>query len=392
MPRILVRPDQLRALGTQLLQVSGDLRGVEGRVSSALGGLGWEARQKAGVDGQTNQARSQARSLAAQAEEMSRYLTVKAQVFEEADRVGANGIVSVVTVWTKWQADYRAAMPSFDQVRDSAWWRQMKKVGWHTRFWELDYLKFQAEQEDKGFTSPLARIRDLDGRTKELEQQREALQKRASGLLNQVIPELPLRKDKDGLPWRVKSDTYEEQVARLDAEINRLSELKQKYTRYYLLDDLIKQGIPEDGPSMPKRLYGCTYYAATRRNVDSWNAWGDGGAWGRNGMEAGWEVGRMPVKGSLVSFRPGACYYDESKGKDIPLDAAHGHVAYVERVDYSKPDVVRIEISEGNNTGVVGPGNVQKNFWVTISKDEIDDDGIVFIYGPDRPPEQMYSA
>ena len=96
MPRILVSPDQLRALGARLRQVCGDLRGVEGRVGNALGGLAWEARQKAGVDGQANHARSQARALAAQAEEMGRYLERKAQVFEDADRQSVTDLEVVI--------------------------------------------------------------------------------------------------------------------------------------------------------------------------------------------------------------------------------------------------------------------------------------------------------
>jgi hypothetical protein len=88
MTRILVDPDQLRSLSVRLQQTASDLQGVEGRVGSALGGLAWEARQKANVDGQANHARSQARALAAQADEMSRRLVAKAQAFEEADGQG----------------------------------------------------------------------------------------------------------------------------------------------------------------------------------------------------------------------------------------------------------------------------------------------------------------
>ncbi|RLB23011.1 MAG: hypothetical protein DRG71_06480, partial [Deltaproteobacteria bacterium] len=93
--RILVNPDQLRALSAQLQQVAGDLQGVESRVSGALGGLDWEARQKVGVEGQVGNARNQARALAAQAEEISRYLASKAQAFEEADGQGAASLPRV---------------------------------------------------------------------------------------------------------------------------------------------------------------------------------------------------------------------------------------------------------------------------------------------------------
>jgi len=101
MPRIRVDPTQLRALGAQLQQVSGELQSVEGRVGSTLGGLAWEARQKANVDGQANHARSQARALAAQAEEMARYLQRKAQAFEEADGQGVGGVGQISVAFTE---------------------------------------------------------------------------------------------------------------------------------------------------------------------------------------------------------------------------------------------------------------------------------------------------
>jgi len=121
MTRILVRPDRLRAFGAQLQQSSGDLRGVEGRVGSALGGLSWEARQKAGVDGQVSQARSQARVLAAQAEEMARYLQRKAQAFEEADGQGVGGVGQVFGAFTEW-VQGTPSWWGFPSQQVNAWW------------------------------------------------------------------------------------------------------------------------------------------------------------------------------------------------------------------------------------------------------------------------------
>ena len=95
MPRIKVDPARLRAFSAQLQQTADDLQGIGRRVGNALGGLAWEARQKAGVDGQVNRACSQARSLAAQVEEMSRYLQRKAQAFEDADGQGVSDLEQV---------------------------------------------------------------------------------------------------------------------------------------------------------------------------------------------------------------------------------------------------------------------------------------------------------
>ncbi len=102
MPRIKVNPARLYDLGAHVRQVGGALLSVEGRVRSALGGLDWEVRQKAGVDGLVNYARSQARALAAQAEEMGRYLERKAQAFEDADGQGAGGVGQVSGAFVAW--------------------------------------------------------------------------------------------------------------------------------------------------------------------------------------------------------------------------------------------------------------------------------------------------
>ncbi len=392
--RIVVVPERLRSLSSQLQLTARELGALSGRVGSALGGLDWETRRKAGVDGWVGDARGRANALAGQAETMAQYLSRKAQAFWDTDQVGAAIVLGVATAWKSWEVSYRAAIPDMDNVRDSSWWRQIDQSGWHTRFSELGRLKAEIERNDSVAAPSLERIRDLQIRIEELEVQRAKLQKHASNPLNQIIPELPLRADKDGTPWRVLADSDEDRIVQLDAEIKRLLNLKHMHVQYYLLDDRIKQGIPQDGPSEPKALYGCTYYAATKRNVDTWDAWGNGAVWGNNARDAGWETGRMPVKGALVSFQPGTSYYDEGKGYDVQLDTTYGHVAYVEDIDWSRSDVVRIKLSEGNNTGVVGPGDVREGFWVTLDKKGVKRGDATFIYGPEPlPPEQqMYMA
>ncbi len=190
-----------------------------------------------------------------------------------------------------------------------------------------------------------------------------------------------MRSDTDGVPWRVKSDSFEDQVTSLDGQIRRLSSQRQLVGKYSLLDGLIRQGIPEDGPSKPMKLYGCTYYAASRRNVDSWTAWGHGGAWAENAANAGWEIGTVPLSGALVSFRPGASYGDD-KGVLRSVDGTYGHVAYVEEVDWTSADQARIKLSEGNYIKDMAPGsgNKRENIWITLSNDQIKE--VTFIYGP----------
>lgn len=96
MTRIIVVPETLRSLSSQLQRAAQEINAVSGRVSGALGGLDWETRQKASVDGQVNDARGRASTLASQAETMARYLANKAQAFEQADMQSTADLDSVI--------------------------------------------------------------------------------------------------------------------------------------------------------------------------------------------------------------------------------------------------------------------------------------------------------
>lgn len=94
MYRIVVVPEQLRALSARLQQAATELDALGGHIGGAYGGLDWETRYKAGVEGQVGDARRRAAALAQQAEAMARFLTTKAQAFEEADRQGVAALNS----------------------------------------------------------------------------------------------------------------------------------------------------------------------------------------------------------------------------------------------------------------------------------------------------------
>lgn len=114
MTRIIVVPETLRSLSSQLQRAAQEINAISGRVSGALGGLDWEARQKAGVDGQANDARSRASALANQAETMARYLANKAQAFEQADAQSTADLDSVIR-----QYPLPVPMPAPTPVPDS---------------------------------------------------------------------------------------------------------------------------------------------------------------------------------------------------------------------------------------------------------------------------------
>jgi hypothetical protein len=104
--RIVVIPERLQQLGSQMQQVGSQLRALDGRLGSATAGLSWEARSRANIDGSASQARSRARNLAEQAENLGRFLGARAQAFNDADRQGVNGMAQVAVGYAAMQRDW----------------------------------------------------------------------------------------------------------------------------------------------------------------------------------------------------------------------------------------------------------------------------------------------
>ncbi len=90
MTRILVVPERLHDLSRQMNQTASELHNLEGHLGRALGGLDWQVRQQANVEGQVRAAQGQARALAERAEAMARFLAERATAFQQADAEGAS--------------------------------------------------------------------------------------------------------------------------------------------------------------------------------------------------------------------------------------------------------------------------------------------------------------
>ena len=99
--RIIVNPDQLRDLAKQLTHSGNELHAISDNLSHVLSYLDWEVRQKANVDAQVSTACAEANPLVAQTESMARFLTAKAQAFEEADGQGVANLGQVSNIYTE---------------------------------------------------------------------------------------------------------------------------------------------------------------------------------------------------------------------------------------------------------------------------------------------------
>jgi len=237
-----------------------------------------------------------------------------------------------------------------------------------------------------------ADLADVAKTKADLQEQLKALQDERDNFWNNILPSeqgLKLGFDDRFLdaPWRTKSDDLEEKIADLERQIEQMTieEVKlqtdlQKNQDLYdqttqgrdkiqqNLQNLEKKqinGIRFDGPTKvngsPPRLFGCTYYAASKRELDWGPPFGNAGDWDNNAGKT-YDIGKTPIQGAIVVFDPESDYGHEK----------WGHVAVVEAVDWDS-ESIRIKISEGNylEGQQVGPGEITAPHWITIPADQL---------------------
>ncbi|MFQ3634127.1 CHAP domain-containing protein [Roseiflexus sp.] len=84
---------------------------------------------------------------------------------------------------------------------------------------------------------------------------------------------------------------------------------------------------------------GCTNYVLRKVNMDDMGRWPDAYKWNEAAEKAGYALGSVPLKGSVMVFEPGV----------LGGHAQLGHVAYVENVETDeKSGLMRVKISEAS--------------------------------------------
>ncbi len=242
-------------------------------------------------------------------------------------------------------------------------------------------------------------INAIDAKIVELERKKAEAQKKADALLNKVIPDWPLERDSDGVPWRVRTDDYEDEVVEYDRQIQELQTQKQALqgdlsSRQQLeahfaklqqqqnaLNQVIGEGVPSDGPTTPKWLHnqlaGCTNYVAEKRDVSDFGGGhpGDASDWNNQAESAGYEFGERPAKGAIMVF--------EGDNNVMRVDKDAGHVAYVEKVEKVdggyKVSVSQADTKYDSKGNFVRGTYVNKRSSMIFVKDGAK--GVSFIYG-----------
>ncbi len=139
----------------------------------------------------------------------------------------------------------------------------------------------------------------------------------------------------------------------------QLHDLRQQRT---VLQQAINEGIPEDGPgaihdNFPKGE--CTWYASSRRNF-GYDITGHAKVWDEKALTAGYEVGEVPVKGSVMVWQPGVHGASEE----------YGHVSFVERIEPAGNGAIRVWYTDNDH--------MDASVSVLIMPGE---NGVNFIYG-----------
>ncbi len=218
---------------------------------------------------------------------------------------------------------------------------------------QLDGMKSAEELQNE--------INGIDAKIAELEKKKAEAQKKADDWFNKVVPDWPLEGDSDGVPWRVKADDFEDEVAEYDRQIRELQAQKQVLQndlnmrqqldahlaelqgRQEALDQVVDKGVPLDGPSKWHPYFpgtdntNCTKYAASKRDVP---CRGDAHQWNEQAESGGFETGNHPVRGSVLVIEP------DPAGKQS--DPTMGHVAIVESVTDLGDGKYSVHISEGS--------------------------------------------
>ncbi|GIK55910.1 MAG: hypothetical protein BroJett015_15730 [Chloroflexota bacterium] len=141
------------------------------------------------------------------------------------------------------------------------------------------------------------------------------------------------------------------------AEARRLEEL---YDQRSQLDGLMRDGVTVGKPGPNNFPEGqCTWYVASRREIGPLH--GDARLWNSVASDTGYDVGDVPIKGSIMVWQPGVHNADQN----------YGHVSFVERVIPNRDGTFTVEFTDNLN---MNPDNPTR---IVITPGE---EGVSFIY------------
>jgi len=371
---ILIKPEQLRKTADELTQSAKKIYNSLNKIDEIMESIGPERFSGVRADHLRKQYQTRREQLFSASELVGKFsakLDILANEFEGADnKIGGAKFNLLPGLLEKIKnGDVLGISEAAEPFENQPVRNEYIQMRYHDRVEEYSRLEMRRQQllqlvdPDKA-SATKNELTEVEELIKEKEAHLAEAEKGSEAILNKLIPTLPLEKDADGVPWRVKADDYEDEVAKLQEELAELNKKKENLQNILAnekelidinekqteLKQLIeKEGIPSDGPTakyLLNDLAGCTRYVATKRDVISFpNDNGEPGHprnamyWDDQAKDAGYSVGKVPVIGSVVVFEPGSSATSSNVG----------HVGYVEKVtivdggykvEYSQADTI----------------------------------------------------
>jgi len=361
---IHMETEQVRSVARQLDATAEQIHLEIERIASQARGIPWQSPRRDQYVAAVEQLRQKIQALAQQGAELSQRVQREVDEWISADGQGAihfQEIKRSLPDLTPFIAGGGGVILASAQVLGTStqinaqYSQEYRAMPWQGRYAEQKNLQKQIDAAQKRLNDMRSaeeiqnEINDIDAQLADLERKKKEAQAKADAWYNKVIPDWPLDGDSDGVPWRVKADDFEDEVAEYDRQIQELQTRKQAMLnelnlrqqtenslvalreRQAALNQVMDAGIPADGPTKPdwlrNQLGGCTNYVAQKRDVSDFGGGHPGHAnmWDDQARAAGYEVGEQPAKGAIMVF--------EGNNDVMKVDRDAGHVAYVENVE-----------------------------------------------------------
>lgn len=255
-----------------------------------------------------------------------------------------------------------------------------QNMSWSERLAELQRLQLELSKLDGLDADQLRKkIAEIDRQMQDIQKSMDEAIHQESRLINRVF-----RQNGQSL-----SDTYKDIAENYEGQLASLTKIRDQYQQQLdqridlesginSLSGILNNGIPADGPTTPAWLHnqlgGCTHYVATKRDVSAFGNGHPGNAieWTNQAAKSGFEVGQLPVKGSIAVFNQASGF----------ANTEAGHVGYVESVDLVEGGY-KITYSHANtiytdNSWLRGTHQMNKNGSIVIPAQGLN--GVSFIY------------
>ena len=228
MPLLHMETDLIRDAGNHLQQTSVSLQEKTQQISHSIQNLSsvWQGTSATIFIGEIQPLLQQLQQLSTAGEMFNKRLQQEVNEWEQIanDLMGGASVVMAVL----------PATGGGDVLGEqtSAFAEQYQNLTWPQKFDELEQLEQKIIELEKEVNESLLanrRINEIDAEIARLEAEMADVKAEADTWYNKVIPTLPIQGDEDGVPWRVRTDNYEDTIAVYEQQLQALRSEKNDF-------------------------------------------------------------------------------------------------------------------------------------------------------------------